>query len=278
MPQPFSQACVLLRVRDLLQRAFTHGASAMKKKTGAFVWASLWVLAMLLPSAAIAAPAGWTSADIGAVGVSSALQNDGNNGASTIQGSGSDIWGTDDSFQFLYQQTRMTSGTLTVRVDDLQNTSPYAKSGLMLRNSLDPNAATIILDMKPNGQLEFMFRPSAGSDMIWLTSPVTTPPVWLRIAWYNGGNQTDPSYSSDGINWQSVYCGGDGCSFNISSPVYAGVAVTSHDNGTLTTSHIEGLSLLAAPWTSADLGRLGSRVMSSSMTRPVPRTPFKGGR
>jgi hypothetical protein len=83
----------------------------------------------------------------------------------------------------------MTSGTLIVRIDDLQNTNPYAKAGLMLRNSLDPDAATIIFDMKPNGELELMVRSSAGTDMMWQGSTFTAAPVWLKIDWYNGGNK-----------------------------------------------------------------------------------------
>jgi hypothetical protein len=48
----------------------------------------------------------------------------------TVNGDGSDIWGTwgtADSFQFV-SRPMTGAGDLTVRVMDLQNTNPFAKT------------------------------------------------------------------------------------------------------------------------------------------------------
>lgn len=56
-------------------------------------------------------------------------------GVWTVQGSGADIWGTADSFQFVHQ-TMTDNGRVEARVSDLQNTNPLAKVGVMVRRDL----------------------------------------------------------------------------------------------------------------------------------------------
>ena len=38
-----------------------------------------------------------------------------------------------------------------------------SKAGVMVRGTLDANAATVVLDMKPNHEIEFMHRSTAGA-------------------------------------------------------------------------------------------------------------------
>jgi hypothetical protein len=67
-----------------------------------------------------------TGQDVGAVGMMGSTTVTA--GAYTIAGSGSDIWGSADAFQFAY--TSMNGdGEIVARVTSVQNTSPFAKAG-----------------------------------------------------------------------------------------------------------------------------------------------------
>ncbi|HXD74273.1 MAG TPA: hypothetical protein VN628_11075, partial [Vicinamibacterales bacterium] len=90
------------------------------------------------------APAGWNSVDVGAVGVTGSASD--TNGVWTIAGAGGDIRGASDAFHYVYRGTTMQMAQIEMRVDNEQNTNVFAKTGLMVRTSLDPGAPTGILD------------------------------------------------------------------------------------------------------------------------------------
>ncbi len=81
--------------------------------------------------------------DIGSPGLAGSTTYNGTQ--YTVQGSGADIWGTSDQFQFSYTPV---SGPTTViaRVNSLTNTNAWAKAGVMIRESLDPGAKNVFRD------------------------------------------------------------------------------------------------------------------------------------
>src|SRR5690242_8664863 len=81
-------------------------------------------------------PAPWYSQDIGNVGVPGSASRDstGDEEATwTITGSGSDIWGTADSFFFAYQY--VGDAFVAATPNNPENTNLHAKAGLMIRQS-----------------------------------------------------------------------------------------------------------------------------------------------
>jgi len=211
---------------------------------------------------------GWASADVGHVPVTGTAVKTG--GVWTIQGGGTDIWASADSFHFLYRSTRLLEGRVVVRVDDLENTDAYAKSGLMLRAPAgghpaeDPSAPTVILDTKPSGEIEFMARATYGADMVYWAGAFATAPAWLRLDWSAaGGGSVLAFVSQDNTEWTFV----GGIAFAIPANWDVGVAVTSHADGQLTTSHVEGLSVIPLAW-SALMSR--AQRPPSRRARPVP--------
>ncbi|HUK36733.1 MAG TPA: hypothetical protein VLV86_22615 [Vicinamibacterales bacterium] len=191
----------------------------------------------------------WTSTDVGAVGVPGSATNAG--ASWTVRGSGGDIWGNADAFQFVHRLTN-TSGFAIVRVDDLQASQPFAKAGVMIRASLDPQAATAILDVKPDGGLEFMARQASGAAMQFVDGTPSTSfaAVWLRLGWTNG--EITAWRSSDGVQWTVL------CTTTVALPMTPeiGLAVTSHDNGALATATFDNLSvgIQAAGWIATAVG------------------------
>jgi hypothetical protein len=116
-----------------------------------------------------------------------------------MKGAGADIWGTTDAFHFLYQtwycgctgippgQYPVDHVQVTARVTSVGNTNPFAKAGVMIRstNSFNgapaPDAAHVILDLRPTGEIEFMKRSTDGGSTEYVAGAKVSGPVWLRL-------------------------------------------------------------------------------------------------
>jgi hypothetical protein len=205
-----------------------------------------WLTIALTPFGAYAQ--GFTSTFVGSRGLAGSASFDGS--VWTVNGGGADVWDRSDAFQFLHT-TVGDDASITARVDDLANTSEFAKAGVMVRASTDPAAAMAILDIRPGGQLEFMARTSTGDAVNFISGPTFSFPAWLSLSWSAGSVRAWVSH--DGQNWSFV----DNASVALPSSFEAGVAVTSHDTAQITTAHVESLTAAAveAPaWASTDVG------------------------
>jgi len=210
-------------------------------------------------------PAGWNSVDVGAVGQTGNASE--TNGVWTVAGAGSDIWGTSDSFHFVYRGTLDTMRTLRVRIDDMQNTHAFAKAGLVVRTGLGADAATVILDVTPAGNVEFMARHDNGGEMQYLGGTTVTFPVWLQLSNAGGSGSAVslvPSVSQDGVNWNHDIPGA--ASVEMAPSYVVGLAVTSHDPTRLNTVHADGLSLDAIPIEIGNVGIVGNGAID--LTQP----------
>src|SRR5262249_46399663 len=138
-----------------------------------------------------------------------------------------------------------------------------AKAGVMFRTSTLDNAAAVILDVRPNGEVEFMGRPSNGAPMLFLATATVTLPVWLRLQ--SSGDGVRASTSQDGLTWTMLP---GTISPGTGQFLEAGVAVTSHSSGQLTTAHVSHLTLdrVNSGWTNAFVGTVGQpgTTLSSS--------------
>ena len=147
-------------------------------------------------------------------------------GVFVVPGAGTDIWGTVDSFKYVWQDVIPGDATLIARVVADQHTHPFAKAGLMMRNSLNPSAASVILDVKPGGGVEFMVRPSYGAETKYVAGGALALPGWLKLvkSRYNFIAFT----STDGASWDVVGTTSASLSEN-GAPFAAGLATTAHD-------------------------------------------------
>jgi hypothetical protein len=178
-------------------------------------------------------PVGWTSQDIGSVGLAGSASYA--SGTFTTAGAGADIWGTADSFR--YTSTALSGdGQLVARVRGIQNTNTYAKAGLMLRSGLTAGAAHVLLDVRPNGSVEFMTRSASGGTTTYLAGTTQAVPAWLRLV--RAGSTVTASVSSDGTTWRTV--GSTSVSF---TGGYIGMAVTSHSTTQRNTSTFDNLAV-----------------------------------
>jgi hypothetical protein len=174
----------------------------------------------------------WVSQDIGTVGLAGGVTS--TNGVLTVRGAGADIWGTTDAFQSVLQPIP-GDAQIVVRVNRLVNTNTFAKAGVMLRSATTSGAADVILDVRPNGSLEFMTRPFAGAATSWLSGGTQTTPTWLKLT--RIGTSVTGYVSANGTAWTQV-----GNTNMATGSALLGLAVTSHDATRLTTAVFDNLT------------------------------------
>ena len=229
------------------------------QKTKAFL--VLWVTCALLiahgrETAVVAqgGPApGWFDADIGSVGqAGSASQSD---DTFTVRGGGSDIWGTSDSFNFAYTPLA-GDGDIWVLARSQTATNPFAKAGVMIRQSLDPSSPFAIFDVKPDGGLELMIRTTQGGTTTFVKGAPTSGPTFLRLS-RRGAQvaafiQTPGPTCSMGCDQWTMFS--DNWIGLQDGPMLMGLAVTSHDPSTVNSAVLDfwGTQKLNAPWRQAD--------------------------
>ena len=197
-------------------------------------------------------PQVWPGLDIGVVSAAGSTSQSGD--VITVTGSGSDIYGTADAFQFAPQSV---SGDCDIRalVTSVGNTDPWAKAGVMIRESLDAGARNIAMVITPANGSEIQYRSSPAGSTSFATNGPLTVPYWVRLT--RTGNNFAGYCSPDGTNWTQV---GSTQVITMSSNTYVGLAVTSHSDGILCTANFAKASLVAlpSPWLTADIGSTGA--------------------
>jgi hypothetical protein len=149
----------------------------------------------------------------------------------SLQGAGADVWDTADSFVFAHIPFR-TNVTVTTEVQAFDAAHPFAKAGVMIRDGLAPDAAHVILSVKPNNEIEFMTRMCAGCETTYLGGMQVTLPVSLTLT--RNGNVISAEVR---LNDGSVSQLGT-VTLDLAGPVHAGAVVTSHDVGQFGTADL----------------------------------------
>lgn len=181
-----------------------------------------------------ALPAGWQTQDVGPVGQSGYASY--TNNTFSVTGSGFDITGATDAFRYVYQQVSGDT-TIVARVTWAGDSNSYAKAGVMIRSSLNSNAANAMVYYSPVGDTTFEERTTDGGDTVHPTPQSRALPSWVKLV--RTGNTITGFISPDGTNWTQV--GSD--TFNFPGTVYVGLVVCSHESSVLMTSDMDNVSL-----------------------------------
>ncbi|GAA5053099.1 hypothetical protein GCM10025751_30000 [Haladaptatus pallidirubidus] len=176
----------------------------------------------------------------------------------TIEGGGADIWNQVDAFHFYYESL---SGDfdVTVRNTELERTDAFAKTGLMVRETLDADAKNVMLRRTPDGEASLQWRPEGGAETLSTTSGGedeseidggSVQADWLRLR--RSGDAVEAYGSTDGSGWTRI-AQLDASSVDLGSDTYVGIPVTSHNVGTLCTTQHRNLSGIS-PDANRDIG------------------------
>ncbi|HAV60908.1 MAG TPA: hypothetical protein DCY13_00900 [Verrucomicrobiales bacterium] len=181
-----------------------------------------------------ALPPPWQGQDVGAVGIAG---NSGHSaGTFTVSGSGTDIWNGADGFHYVFQ-TWNGNGEVIARVESVENTNPWAKAGVMIRQSLATGSPHAMMVVTPGNGAAFQRRLTTDGTSTHTAGPVVTAPYWVRLT--RIGNVLQGFASPDGVNWTPV--GTD--TVNMTDPVYVGLAVTAHNNAAISTARFSDVQL-----------------------------------
>ena len=180
-------------------------------------------------------PAGWSDQDIGSPSIAGGASF--SNGTWTVAGCGSDIWNTADQFNFA-SQNFSGNGVLIAQVTSVTYTGPWAKSGVMFRDSADPGSMYADMIVTPAEGVAFQWRSTADTVPSEVEITGITAPQWVELE--RVGDNFLAFYSSDGVTWTQV---GTSQTIDMSANALAGLAVTAQNGAALNTSTFSNVSL-----------------------------------
>jgi hypothetical protein len=167
-------------------------------------------------------PSGWATQDIGAVGQTG---NSGTDGLSNfaVGGAGADIFDTSDAFRYTYR-TLTNGGSITAYLASQDATDDWAKAGVMIRDTLAPNAKEALMAVTPGNGVTFQYRDTTGGSTVFSNTPGITAPCYVYLE--RIGDTLNGWYSPDGVNWTEQ----GSATIPMDFTVYIGLAVSSHNS------------------------------------------------
>jgi regulation of enolase protein 1 (concanavalin A-like superfamily) len=179
-------------------------------------------------------PPPWLDGDVGSPAVAGSASYAG--GVFTVNGAGTDIWGTNDQFHYAYQPVT-GNGTIVARVTSQSNTSANAKAGIMFKQSTTAGSSYILIGTSPSGQVkvQYNFNGSTGG------GTYTFPNVWMKLTRTAG--KFTASLSVDGSTWTQVLSK----AVAITDPATVGLFTCSHNSTTIGTATFDNVSFTPGP-------------------------------
>jgi regulation of enolase protein 1 (concanavalin A-like superfamily) len=154
----------------------------------------------------------------------------------TTAASGVDIWGTSDSFHYVYQPIA-GDVTITARVTSVDPVNPWTKVGVMIRDGLGADAKNAFVGITVANGATFQRRTVAAGTTVSTRQSAIVPPYWVRLE--RRGNSIIGSISINGNSWMEL--GSE--TITTSNQVYVGLAHTSHDPATIGLATIDQVSV-----------------------------------
>jgi hypothetical protein len=169
---------------------------------------------------------GWQDANIG-LGAGGGVET--SNEVFTVTGCAQDIWGKADELHYIYQPL-VGNGQVVARVLRMAGGHPWAKAGLMIRETLDPGSRHAMLGGSIANGLMFLWRAGQSNATSFSGSVRFDTPYWLKLVRW--GDLVGGFVSTNGVDWQLA----DWERVNMGQQVYVGLAVSSHDQRQLCTA------------------------------------------
>ena len=134
-------------------------------------------------------PSPWADSDVGSPATAGSASYA--NGVFTVNGGGADIWGGTDQFNYV-SQPLTGNASIVARVTSQSDTDPWAKSGVMIKQSTTGGSSYALLAVTPGNGIAFQYgfngSASGGS--------YSFPNAWLKLT--RSGNTITAFSSSDG--------------------------------------------------------------------------------
>lgn len=195
------------------------------------------------PQTALAAPGsalpeGWNPQDIGGVKFPGSAACDAK-GAFTLTASGWGAWGAKDSLHFAGRPLK-GDGQIIAHVAKLDVSRGPVVAGVMIRQSLAPDAPMAGACLYPSGEVRLPRRP-AGSAKDFKPAEDLAPQTWVRLT--RRGETLTAFRSTDGKFWQQV----DTAKVPMDENVLVGVAAWTTGNAWSATALIDSVTVIPGP-------------------------------
>ena len=117
---------------------------------------------------------------------------------------GNDMWSTNDNFSY-YGGKASGAGTFTAQVATLAPTDGWAKAGLMLRQTTDPDSPDLyfVTSVGNGASLQYRLTKGASAQGGPTVDPLAAYPIYLQMK-YTPGKQVDLASSTDGKTWKNA--------------------------------------------------------------------------
>jgi hypothetical protein len=184
----------------------------------------------------------------------------------SVQGGGTEVWGTADSCHFTYKAINGDCAIIA-KVESVQNTALNAKAGVMIRTSLSQGAPRALMWLSNRGNLE-QNMPSltvyGGTNYGNKTLATGLSTYWVKLE--RIGNIITGYVSPDGTDWAATDVGR--IDAPVPSTIYVGLMVCSFANGTLNTSTFSNVQITG--------GDGGAPVLTPAAPAAVLASPGEG--
>ncbi|MCW0218139.1 MAG: Ig-like domain-containing protein [Prosthecobacter sp.] len=163
----------------------------------------------------------------------------------TLKGAGEDIYFSQDGFQYALTQLN-GDGEIRARVTSQTNQNPWAKAGVMFRESLTGGARHAMMFTTPTGAgngFGMVWRPTANAATEYAAGPAlnTTPNNWVRLV--RSGNVLTAYASANGTAWTTV---NSVTLSGLPANLYVGLALTSGSRTQLSTATFDNVQIVGA--------------------------------
>jgi hypothetical protein len=182
----------------------------------------------------------WTFLDVGAPAVAGSAARASDTKSFVVKAAGADIWGQSDSFHFI-EQGVTGNFEIVAHVKNLQQVHEWSKAGIMVRESLLPDArnAFVTISAKHGAAQQVREKTNTLTTSTKVDGP--SAPCWLKLQ--RAGDDLTGAFSTDGVSWQKF---ATVALPKLPATVHAGLAVTSHDNQNATTATIDQVTVIRA--------------------------------
>jgi TolB protein len=174
-------------------------------------------------------------ADVGKVDPPGAAEYDKTKNQYTLKSSGENIWAKHDDFHFVY---RKLSGDCSLTADITlvgQGKNAHRKAGLMIRQSLDPDAPYVDVVIHGDGMIALQYRPAKGEITKDIKSKVKSPAT-VKIERQGDAFTVAIAPKTDKPAAEPAFQPTGSIKVELKDPIYAGLALSAHDASTIETA------------------------------------------
>jgi len=182
---------------------------------------------------------------------------EGPTGTYTMTAEGADIWGNSDELHFAWKELS-GAGSIVAKVESVSDTDPWAKAGVMIRDTLEPGSRHAMVVVTPGNGVAFQYRDNAdGTSSTAAEETGITAPQWVKLERTVGG-LVRGYYSADGNTWTQL---GTPQTVTMNMPMYVGLALTSHNSGVACEAKFSNItSDGTGQWVDEDIGLLSNEA------------------